>query len=75
MAEKGGYPTFMEKEIAEQPHAVADTLLARTDVTGRLVLDELRIDEDELRAVDKIVIIACGTAAYAGMVAKYAIEH
>ena len=74
-AEKGGYPTFMEKEIAEQPHAVADTLLARTDVTGRLVLDELRIDEDELRAVDKIVIIACGTAAYAGMVAKYAIEH
>ncbi len=74
-AEKGGYPTFMEKEIAEQPHAVADTLLARTDATGRLVLDELRIDEDDLRAVDKIVIIACGTAAYAGMVAKYAIEH
>ncbi|HYO84863.1 MAG TPA: glutamine--fructose-6-phosphate transaminase (isomerizing) [Dermatophilaceae bacterium] len=74
-AEKGGYATFMEKEIAEQPRAVADTLLGRTGEEGQLVLDELRIDEDELRAVNKIVIIACGTAAYAGMVAKYAIEH
>ncbi|MGN6635823.1 MAG: glutamine--fructose-6-phosphate transaminase (isomerizing) [Oryzihumus sp.] len=74
-AEKGGYPNFMAKEINEQPHAVADTLLGRTDESGRLVLDELRISEDDLRAVDKIVIIACGTAAYAGMVAKYAIEH
>ena len=74
-AQKGGFPNFMAKEINEQPHAVADTLLGRTDETGRLLLDELRIDEDELRAVDKVVIIACGTAAYAGMVAKYAIEH
>jgi glucosamine--fructose-6-phosphate aminotransferase (isomerizing) len=74
-AEKGGYPSFMAKEINEQPHAVADTLLGRSDSSGRLVLDELRIDEAELRAVDKIVIIACGTASYAGMVAKYAIEH
>jgi glucosamine--fructose-6-phosphate aminotransferase (isomerizing) len=74
-AEKGGYPNFMAKEIDEQPHAVADTLLGRTDPSGRLVLDELRIDEDLLRRVDKIVVVACGTAAYAGMVAKYAIEH
>lgn len=74
-AEKGGYPNFMAKEIHDQPHAVADTLLGRTDESGRLVLDELRMDEAELRAVDKIVFIACGTAAYAGMVAKYAIEH
>ncbi|GAB94093.1 glucosamine--fructose-6-phosphate aminotransferase (isomerizing) [Kineosphaera limosa] len=74
-AEKGGYATFMEKEIHEQPHAVADTLLGRTDEDGRLTLDEVRIDEEELRAVDRIVIVACGTAAYAGMVAKYAIEH
>ncbi|WP_411283031.1 glutamine--fructose-6-phosphate transaminase (isomerizing) [Lapillicoccus sp.] len=74
-AEKGGYPNFMTKEIHEQPHAVADTLLGRTDESGRLVLDELRISEDALRAIDKIVVIACGTAAYAGMVAKYAIEH
>jgi glutamine---fructose-6-phosphate transaminase (isomerizing) len=74
-AEKGGFPNFMAKEIHDQPHAVADTLLGRTDEAGALVLDELRIDEAELRAIDKIVIIACGTAAYAGMVAKYAIEH
>jgi glucosamine--fructose-6-phosphate aminotransferase (isomerizing) len=74
-AEKGGFPNFMAKEIHDQPHAVADTLLGRTNEAGALVLDELRIDEAELRAIDKIVIIACGTAAYAGMVAKYAIEH
>lgn len=74
-AEKGGYDTFMEKEIHDQPHAVADTLLGRTDAEGNLALDELHIDEDELRAVTKIVIVACGTAAYAGMVAKYAIER
>src|SRR5919202_4152127 len=74
-AEKGGYPSFMAKEINEQPHAVADTLLGRSDESGRLMLDELRIDERVLRSVDKIVVIACGTAAYAGQVAKYAIEH
>ena len=74
-AQKGGFPNFMAKEINDQPHAVADTLLGRTDESGALVLDELRMDEAELRAIDKIVIIACGTAAYAGMVAKYAIEH
>jgi glucosamine--fructose-6-phosphate aminotransferase (isomerizing) len=65
----------MEKEINEQPHAVTDTLLGRTDEDGRLVLDQMEISEDDLRSIDKIVIIACGTAAYAGMVAKYAIEH
>ncbi len=74
-AEKGGYETFMEKEINDQPHAVGDTLLGRTDEAGRLVLDELRISEEDLRSIDKMVVIACGTAAYAGMVAKYAIEH
>jgi glutamine---fructose-6-phosphate transaminase (isomerizing) len=74
-AEKGGYATFMEKEINEQPHAVADTLLGRTDHEGRLVLDEMRMSEEDLQGITKIVVIACGTAAYAGMVAKYAIEH
>ncbi|WP_457252773.1 glutamine--fructose-6-phosphate transaminase (isomerizing) [Pedococcus sp. P5_B7] len=74
-AEKGGYATFMEKEIYDQPHAVGDTLLGRTDVDGRLVLDDMSITEDQLRNVDRIIIVACGTAAYAGMVAKYAIEH
>jgi glucosamine--fructose-6-phosphate aminotransferase (isomerizing) len=74
-AEKGGYATFMEKEINDQPHAVRDTLLGRTDPEGRLILDELRISEEQLKRVDRITIVACGTAAYAGMTAKYAIEH
>ncbi len=74
-AEKGGFRSFMEKEIADQPQAVHDTLLGRTDTRGRLVLDDLKIDEGLLRAVDKIIVIACGTAAYSGHVAKYAIEH
>jgi glucosamine--fructose-6-phosphate aminotransferase (isomerizing) len=65
----------MEKEIYEQPHAVADTLLGRTDDEGRLVLDEVRISEEQLGQIDRIVVVACGTAAYSGMVAKYAIEH
>ncbi|WP_419997243.1 glutamine--fructose-6-phosphate transaminase (isomerizing) [Streptomyces boninensis] len=74
-AEKDGYDYFMLKEIAEQPKAVADTLLGRIDGEGRLALDELRIGDAELREVDKIVIVACGTAHHAGMIAKYAIEH
>ncbi len=74
-AEKDGNDWFMRKEIFEQPRAVADSLLGRHDGTGRLQLDELRMSEGELRGVDKIVITACGTAFYAGLVAKYAIEH
>jgi glutamine---fructose-6-phosphate transaminase (isomerizing) len=74
-AEKGGYDWFMRKEIYEQPKAVADTLLGRHDAHGNLTLDEIRMGEAELRAVDKIVVVACGTAFYAGLVAKYAIEH
>jgi len=74
-AEKGGYDWFMRKEIFEQPKAVADTLLGRFTPDGALTLDELRIPEAEIRGVDKIIIVACGTAYYAGLVAKYAIEH
>jgi len=74
-AEKDGYDWFMRKEIFEQPRAIADALLGRHDAAGRLQLDEVRISDDELREVDKIIIIACGTAFYAGLVAKYAIEH
>ncbi|WP_413452175.1 glutamine--fructose-6-phosphate transaminase (isomerizing) [Georgenia phoenicis] len=74
-AVKGGYDSFMDKEIHDQPQAVADTLLGRTDELGRLKLDELRIDETILRSIDKIIVVACGTAAYAGHVAKYAVEH
>ena len=74
-AEKGGYELFMLKEIAEQPQAVADTLLGRYNAAGELQLDEMRLSDDELRNIDKIVIIACGTSFYAGMVAKYAIVN
>lgn len=74
-AQKDGYDYFMLKEIAEQPRAVADTLLGRVDERGTLVLDEMRLSDDELREIDKIIIVACGTSYYAGMVAKYAIEH
>ncbi|MDR1078398.1 MAG: glutamine--fructose-6-phosphate transaminase (isomerizing) [Propionibacteriaceae bacterium] len=74
-AEKGGYDWFMRKEIYEQPRAAADTLLGRIDADGRLRLDEMRIDRARLRSVDKIIIVACGTAYHAGLIAKYAIEH
>ncbi|CAL9541788.1 glutamine--fructose-6-phosphate transaminase (isomerizing) [Streptomyces sp. NPDC015242] len=74
-AEKGGYDYFMLKEIAEQPKAVADTLLGRIDGSGSLTLDEVRIPPRVLREIDKVVIVACGTAFHAGMIAKYAIEH
>ena len=65
----------MLKEIAEQPQAVADTLLGRLDDDSRLVLDEMRLTDEDLREIDKIIIVACGTAYHAGLVAKYAIEH
>ncbi|SCD52533.1 glutamine--fructose-6-phosphate transaminase (isomerizing) [Streptomyces sp. PpalLS-921] len=74
-AEKGGYASFMLKEIADQPKAVADTLLGRIGASGALRLDEVRIPPHELRDVDKVVVVACGTAFHAGMIAKYAIEH
>ncbi|MEW1566348.1 glutamine--fructose-6-phosphate transaminase (isomerizing) [Streptomyces sp. NPDC093509] len=74
-AEKGGYDYFMLKEIAEQPKAVADTLLGRIDAAGSLSLDEVRIPVRTLREIDKVVIVACGTAFHAGLIAKYAIEH
>ena len=73
-AEKGGYEYFMLKEIAEQPAAVADTLLGHF-VGGRIVLDEQRLSDQELREVDKVFVVACGTAYHSGLLAKYAIEH
>jgi glucosamine--fructose-6-phosphate aminotransferase (isomerizing) len=74
-AEKEGHDWFMRKEIFEQPRAVADSLLGRRTASGQLQLDEMRLSDQELRDIDKIIIIACGTSFYAGMVAKYAIEH
>ncbi|WP_027503803.1 MULTISPECIES: glutamine--fructose-6-phosphate transaminase (isomerizing) [unclassified Rhodococcus (in: high G+C Gram-positive bacteria)] len=73
-AEKGGHDYFMLKEIQEQPAAVADTLLGHfTD--GRIVLDEQRLSDQELRDVDKVFVVACGSAYHSGLLAKYAIEH
>ena len=74
-AEKGGYETFMLKEIHEQPHAIADTLAGRVSPAGRVVLSELDIDDRLLRAIDKVFVVACGTSYHAAMMAKYAIER
>jgi glucosamine--fructose-6-phosphate aminotransferase (isomerizing) len=73
-AQKDGYDTFMRKEIDEQPAAIRDTLVGRT-VGDRLVLDELHVSDDVLREVNKVFVVACGTAFHSGLVAKYAIEH
>ncbi|PYG99549.1 glutamine--fructose-6-phosphate transaminase (isomerizing) [Arthrobacter stackebrandtii] len=74
-AKKDGFASFMEKEINDQPDAVAQTLLGRNDGNGNLTLDELRVDPEVLKTINKIIVLACGTSAYAGQVAKYAIEH
>lgn len=74
-AEKGGWSSFMAKEVAEQPDAVANTIRGRI-VDGVVSVPELdAFGDDALRAIRRITVIACGTAAYAGMVAKYAIEQ
>jgi glucosamine--fructose-6-phosphate aminotransferase (isomerizing) len=74
-AEKGGHPYFMLKEILEQPTAVADTLLGRLSPELSIVLDEERLSTQDFRDVDKVFIVACGSAYHAGLIAKYAIEH
>jgi glucosamine--fructose-6-phosphate aminotransferase (isomerizing) len=73
-AEKGGHDYFMLKEIDEQPDAIADTLRGHF-VSGRIVLDEQRLSDQDLRDVDKVFVVACGSAYHSGLVAKYAIEH
>ncbi len=73
-AEKGGFDYFMLKEIQEQPTAVANTLRGHL-VGGQIVLDELRLDRQELREIDKVFVVGCGTAFHSGLIAKYAIEH
>ncbi len=74
-AEKGGYRDFMLKEIHEQPKAIADTLAGRVDTLGRIHLDELALDRDQLRGFDKVFVVACGTSYHAALMAKYAIER
>ncbi len=74
-ARKDGYDDFMDKEIHEQPTAVADTLRDRVLPDGTLVLDEVRITNDELAAIDNVFVVACGSSFHAGLMAKYAIER
>ena len=73
-AEKGGYETFMLKEIYEQPDALAETIGDRVR-HGRLELEELGLDDEQIRNLRRIVIVACGTAYHAGVVGRYAIEE
>ncbi|WP_106181979.1 glutamine--fructose-6-phosphate transaminase (isomerizing) [Prauserella shujinwangii] len=73
-AEKGGHEYFMLKEIEEQPDALANTLRGHFQ-SGRIVLDEQRMSDQDLREVDKVFVVACGSAYHSGLVAKYAIEH
>jgi glutamine---fructose-6-phosphate transaminase (isomerizing) len=73
-AQKGGYDSFMRKEIDEQPNAIRDTLGGRVQA-GRLALDELHVSDDVLQEVSKVFVVACGTAFHSGLVARYAIEH
>ena len=73
-AQKGGFTHFMLKEIFEQPKAVADTLIGRLSDNDQILIDELHMSDAEIADLKKIVVIACGTAYHAGMVAKYAIE-
>ncbi|HEX8003815.1 MAG TPA: glutamine--fructose-6-phosphate transaminase (isomerizing) [Mycobacteriales bacterium] len=74
-AEKGGYRFFMEKEIQEQPAAVRDTLGGRLRGDGLLHLDELSISDEDVRGIDQVFIVACGSAYHSGLIGKYAIER
>ncbi|HYN10834.1 MAG TPA: glutamine--fructose-6-phosphate transaminase (isomerizing) [Vicinamibacterales bacterium] len=76
MAEKAGYPHFMLKEIHEQPWAVRETVLGRTSVeSGQVFLEEMQIDPATFAAIERIVILACGTSWHAGLVGKFLIEE
>ena len=74
MAEKGGHPDFMIKEILEQPRVVRDTLVGRLTGTGELDIDELGLTYEELDLIDRVYVIACGTSYHAGLIAKNLIE-
>ena len=76
MAERAGYKHFMLKEIFEQPHAARETVLGRVSLEqGRVFLQEVNLDDEALRAIDKVAVLACGTSWHAGLVAKYMIEQ
>jgi glucosamine--fructose-6-phosphate aminotransferase (isomerizing) len=74
-AEKGGYPTFMLKEIHEQSDAVAETISDRLSGARGVDLSDVELDDQLLRSIERIVIVACGTSYHAGLVGRYAIEE
>lgn len=73
-AEKGGYEHFMIKEIHEQPKAIKDTLSPRLGENNEIELDNIKLSKEDLEKINKVVIVACGTAYHAGLVGRYAIE-
>ncbi|SDK90620.1 glutamine--fructose-6-phosphate transaminase (isomerizing) [Natronincola ferrireducens] len=73
-AEKGGYEYFMLKEIYEQPKAIKETLSPRVDKENHIVLDDIKLTKEDLEKINKVMIVACGTAYHAGLVGRYAIE-
>jgi glucosamine--fructose-6-phosphate aminotransferase (isomerizing) len=74
-AEKGGYETFMLKEIHEQPTSLADTLTERIGPDGGVILDGLGLTPEVMRGIRQVFIVACGTSYHAGLVGKYALER
>lgn len=74
-AEKAGYETFMLKEIHEQPAALADTLMERISADGKVILEGLGLEDKDLAAVERVVIVACGTSYHAGLIGRQAIER
>jgi len=74
-AEKGGYEHFMIKEIHEIPRAIRDTMRARVTEDDRLVLEEIKLSRQEICGLERVFVIACGTAYYAGCVGKYVLER
>ncbi|HVE98121.1 MAG TPA: glutamine--fructose-6-phosphate transaminase (isomerizing) [Mycobacteriales bacterium] len=74
-AEKSGYEFFMLKEIAEQPGAIRDTLGGRLTAAGLLRLDELAMSDEDVRGIEQVFIVACGSAYHSGLIGKYAIER
>ena len=73
-ASKGGYDHFMLKEIYEQPNGVKETLLRRLNANGEIQLDDIKMTKEDLDKINRVYIVACGTAYHAGLVGKYAIE-
>jgi glucosamine--fructose-6-phosphate aminotransferase (isomerizing) len=74
-AERGGYEFFMLKEIEEQPAAIRDTLGGRMQEDGLLHLDELAMSDEDIRGIEQVFIVACGSAYHSGLIGKYAIER